>query len=38
MSRGKLFDRIVQESYYNKLEARDTCRVLFEALKFCHSH
>jgi serine/threonine protein kinase len=38
MSGGELFDRIVQKSYYNEKEARDTCLVLFEALRFCHSH
>uniref|UniRef100_A0A7S3L7C7 non-specific serine/threonine protein kinase n=1 Tax=Amphora coffeiformis TaxID=265554 RepID=A0A7S3L7C7_9STRA len=34
---GELFDRIVQKSYYNEKEARDTCRVLFDAIKYCHS-
>jgi serine/threonine protein kinase len=38
MMGGELFDRIVQKSYYNEKEARDTCLVLFEALKFCHDH
>ena len=38
MSGGELFDRIVQKSYYNEKEARDTCLVLFEALAFCHQH
>jgi calcium/calmodulin-dependent protein kinase I len=38
MSGGELFDRIVQKSYYNEKEARDTCLVLFEALNFCHTH
>jgi calcium/calmodulin-dependent protein kinase I len=38
MSGGELFDRIVQKSYYNEKEARDTCIVLFEALQFCHTH
>jgi calcium/calmodulin-dependent protein kinase I len=38
MSGGELFDRIVQKSYYNEKEARDTCLVLFEALGFCHRH
>ena len=38
MMGGELFDRIVQKSYYNEKEARDTCRVLFEALNFCHEH
>lgn len=38
MSGGELFDRIVQKSYYNEKEARDTCRILFEALRYCHAH
>jgi len=33
---GELFDRIVSKSYYNEKEARDTCRILFEALQYCH--
>jgi len=36
MSGGELFDRIVQKQYYNEKEARDTCKVLFEAMKYCH--
>lgn len=36
MMGGELFDRIVQKSYYNEKEARDTCLVLFKALKYCH--
>jgi hypothetical protein len=38
MNGGELFDRIVQKSYYNEKEARDTCLVLFKALQFCHDH
>ena len=38
MMGGELFDRIVQKSYYNEKEARDTCLVLFKALKYCHDH
>ena len=38
MMGGELFDRIVQKSYYNEKEARDTCLVLFKALNFCHEH
>lgn len=33
---GELFDRIVQKSYYNEKEARMTCKVLLEAVAFCH--
>lgn len=37
MMGGELFDRIVQKSYYNEKEARDVCKILFEALHYCHS-
>ena len=35
---GELFDRIVQKSYYNAKEARDTCKILFQAMAYCHKH
>ena len=38
MSGGELFDRIVQKSYYNEKEARDVCKILFEAIRYCHTH
>lgn len=38
MGGGELFDRIVQKSYYNEKEARDTCKIIFEAIKYCHDH
>ncbi len=37
MTEGKLFNRIVFKSFYNKKEARDVCKILFEAIMFCHS-
>jgi len=37
MTGGELFDRIVQKSYYNEKEARDTCVILFKAIQYCHS-
>mmetsp|Transcript_12876 Transcript_12876/g.19265 ORF Transcript_12876/g.19265 Transcript_12876/m.19265 type:complete len:362 (-) Transcript_12876:326-1411(-) len=37
MRGGELFDRIVSKSYYNEKEARDVCKILFEALNYCHS-
>ena len=37
MRGGELFDRIVQKSYYNEKEARDTCVILFQAMQYCHS-
>lgn len=36
MMGGELFDRIVQKTYYNEKEARDTALVLFKAIHFCH--
>lgn len=33
---GELFDRIVQKSYYNEKEARTTCKILLEAIDYCH--
>ena len=37
MDGGELFDRIVQKSYYNEKEARDTSVILFRAISYCHS-
>mmetsp|Transcript_23844 Transcript_23844/g.56174 ORF Transcript_23844/g.56174 Transcript_23844/m.56174 type:complete len:375 (+) Transcript_23844:111-1235(+) len=37
MGGGELFDRIVQKSYYNEKEARDTCLILLSAIHHCHS-
>lgn len=36
MGGGELFDRIVQKSYYNEKEARDVCKIIFEAMNYCH--
>ncbi|KAL3816468.1 hypothetical protein ACHAXA_009893 [Cyclostephanos tholiformis] len=36
MGGGELFDRIVQKSHYNEREARLTCRILLEAVGYCH--
>jgi len=38
MTGGELFDRIVSKSFYNEKEARDVCKILFEAIGYCHSH
>ena len=37
MTGGELFDRIVSKSFYNEKEARDVCKILFDAIGFCHS-
>lgn len=33
---GELFDRIVEKSAYNESEARDSCKIVFEALRYVH--
>lgn len=38
MSGGELFDRIVAKLYYNEKEARDTCKILIDAVGYCHKH
>jgi calcium/calmodulin-dependent protein kinase I len=38
MTGGELFDRIVSKSFYNEKEARDVCKILFEAIGYCHKH
>jgi len=36
MRGGELFDRIVTKTFYNEKEARDVCKILFQALEYCH--
>jgi calcium/calmodulin-dependent protein kinase I len=38
MSGGELFDRIAAKMFYDEREARNVCKVLFEAIKYCHDH
>ena len=38
MTGGELFDRVVEKAYYNEKEARDTCKVILEAVGYCHKH
>ena len=38
MTGGELFDRIVSKSFYNEKEARDVCKILFEAIGYCHTN
>lgn len=38
MSGGELFDRIVAKAYYNEKEARDVCKILLEAVCYCHKN
>eukprot|EP00986_Skeletonema_menzelii_P002634 scaffold722_cov147-Skeletonema_menzelii.AAC.4 len=33
---GELFDRIVEKSTYTESEARDCCKILFDALRYAH--
>lgn len=36
MAGGELFDRIVKKSFYNEKEARGVCKILLEAIAYCH--
>ena len=36
ISGGELFDRIAAKSRYKEEEARDTCKIVLEAIKYCH--
>lgn len=38
MRGGELFDRIVAKAYYNEKEARDTCKILLEAVWYMHDN
>jgi calcium/calmodulin-dependent protein kinase I len=38
MCGGELFDRVVAKTYYNEKEARDTCKILLEAMRYCHAN
>lgn len=38
MSGGELFDRIVAKAYYSEKEARDVCKIVLEAVGFCHGN
>lgn len=38
MNGGELFDRIVAKAYYNEKEARDTCKIVLEAVNHIHAN
>lgn len=38
MRGGELFDRIVAKAYYNEKEARDTCKIVLDAVGYCHKN
>lgn len=38
MDGGELFDRIVAKAYYNEKEARDTCKIVLEAVRYMHEN
>jgi len=38
MDGGELFDRIVAKAYYNEKEARDTCMIVLEAVRYMHEN
>ena len=33
---GELFDRLVKKTFYNEEEARDTVRIICDAMQYCH--
>jgi len=35
---GELFERVVKKGNYTEKAARDTCKILFEAIGHCHDH
>lgn len=38
MRGGELFDRILDKTRYTESEARETCRNILEAVRYCHEH
>jgi serine/threonine protein kinase len=34
---GELFDRIVLKKNYSEIEARNVCKISFDAIAYCHS-
>lgn len=36
MEGGELFDRIVSKTTYSEKETRDVCKIVFEAIRYCH--
>ena len=35
---GELLDRLIHKTKYTECEARDVCKVVFEAMRHCHEH
>ena len=35
---GELFDRLCEKDVYSEMEARDVCRIIFEAMAYCHDN
>ena len=35
---GELLDRLIEKTKYSECEARDVCKIVFEALRHCHEH
>lgn len=35
---GELLDRLIEKTKYSECEARDVCKIVFEALRYCHEH
>ena len=35
---GALLNRLIQKTKYSECEARDVCKIVFDALRHCHEH
>ena len=38
VSGGELLDRLIEKSKYTEREARDVCKIVMEAVDYCHEH
>ena len=36
--RGELFDRVVKKRFYTELDVRNVCKMLLEAIWYCHEN
>ena len=37
MEGGELFDRVVKKRFYTELDVRNVCKMMLEAISYCHS-
>ena len=38
VSGGELLDRLIEKTKYTEREARDVCKIVMEAVEYCHDH